>query len=109
MGSAPPDIYTYLHTLSLSDALPILFVYGGRWADDSYVPVGVRRYPFGFIATDNPEGFALAIDTSSERLVQAGDECAALFEDGMPTELTRSEERRVGKGWVRTCRYEWSP
>src|SRR3546814_11956557 len=24
-------------------------------------------------------------------------------------ELIRSEERRVGKEWVRTCRYRWSP
>src|SRR3546814_5411689 len=69
-----------------------LFVDGGRWADDSYVPAYVRRYPFGFIATVNPEGFALAIATISERLVQACAEGAALFDDGMPTELTRSEE-----------------
>src|SRR3546814_10916898 len=25
------------------------------------------------------------------------------------TELPRSEERRVGKEWVRTCRSRWSP
>lgn len=66
-----------------------LFVADGRWAPDAYVPAYVRRYPFGFIATVNPDGFALAIDAGSERVVQSGDEGAALFEDGKPSELTK--------------------
>src|SRR3546814_13514721 len=28
---------------------------------------------------------------------------------GVGIGLLRSEERRVGKGWVRTCRSRWSP
>lgn len=66
-----------------------LFVEDGRWARDAYVPAYVRRYPFGFIATVNPDGFALAIDAASDRVVQSGDEGAALFEDGKPSELTK--------------------
>lgn len=66
-----------------------LFVTDGRWSQDAYVPAYVRRYPFGFIATVNPDGFALAIDAGSDRVVQSGDEGAALFEDGKPSELTR--------------------
>lgn len=71
-----------------------LFVEDGRWADDNYVPAYVRRYPFGFLATveagkSEPTGFALAIDRDSERVVRSGQEGAALFEDGKPSELTR--------------------
>src|SRR3546814_15353864 len=29
--------------------------------------------------------------------------------EGMPSIMVRSEERRVGKGGVRTCRSRWSP
>jgi len=66
-----------------------LFVEEGRWDKDAYVPAYVRRYPFGFIATVNPGGFALAIDAGSDRVVQSGDEGTALFEDGKPSELTQ--------------------
>lgn len=66
-----------------------LFVTDGRWAPDGYVPAYVRRYPFGFIATVNPDGFALAIDAGSDRVAQSGDEGAALFEEGEPSELTK--------------------
>lgn len=66
-----------------------LFVEDGCWALDSYVPAYVRRYPFGFIATTNPDGFALAIDAASDRVVKGGDEGIRLFEDGEPAELTK--------------------
>ncbi|ATQ44562.1 SapC family protein [Caulobacter mirabilis] len=66
-----------------------LFVTNGRWAEDAYVPAYVRRYPFGFIATVNPSGFALAIDAASDRVVTAGEEGRALFEEGRPTPLTQ--------------------
>lgn len=66
-----------------------LFVADGRWADEVYVPAYVRRYPFGFIATVNPDGFALAVDAASERLAPSGEEGAALFDGGQPTQLTQ--------------------
>lgn len=66
-----------------------LFVTGGRWAQDAYVPAYVRRYPFGFIATVNPAGFALAIDAASDRVVQSGEAGTALFEADGPSTLTR--------------------
>jgi len=64
-----------------------LFVNEGEWAQGTYVPAYVRRYPFGFIAHGN--GFALGIDTVSERIVRAGDEGAPLFTNGEPTDLTK--------------------
>lgn len=66
-----------------------LFVENGQWAADTYVPAYVRRYPFGFIQTVNPDGFILAIDSASERVAKEGSEGAALFEDGKPSDITK--------------------
>jgi hypothetical protein len=66
-----------------------LFVAEGRWAEGVYVPAYVRRYPFGFIRTVNPDGFALAIDAGSERVLRDGEGGTPLFEDGQPSALTR--------------------
>jgi hypothetical protein len=70
-----------------------LFVDGARWAADAYVPAYVRRYPFGFLATTNPAGFALVIDSASERVLTWGSEGTPLFEDGKPSELTNQALR----------------
>jgi len=61
----------------------------GRWTEGAYVPAYVRRYPFAFMATVNPDGFALAIDAGSERIAKSGDDGEPLFEDGKPSTLTR--------------------
>ena len=66
-----------------------LFVSNGMWDAAAYIPAYVRRYPFGFIATQNPEGFALAIDQASARVERGGEQGKALFENGQPSELTR--------------------
>ncbi|MFZ0269948.1 SapC family protein [Caulobacter sp.] len=65
-----------------------LFVADGQWSPFVHVPAYVRRYPFGFIATRDPDDFVLAIDAGSDRVVQAGDEGEPLFEDGKPSALT---------------------
>lgn len=66
-----------------------LFVADGRWTDEAYVPAYVRRYPFGFITTVNPDGFALAVDAASDRVAPSGEEGAALFDADQPTKLTQ--------------------
>lgn len=66
-----------------------LFVQDGRWAEGAYAPAYVRRYPFGFIRTVNPDGFALAIDADSQRVVRAGGAGTPLFEGGQPSALTK--------------------
>lgn len=66
-----------------------LFVRDGQWAPESYVPAYVRRYPFGFVATDDPDRFVLAIDAGSDRVAEAGEEGIALFEAGAPAMHTR--------------------
>ena len=87
-GDAQPIVVTGIEETNL-------FVNEGRWAGDAYVPAYVRRYPFGFIATVNPDGFALAIDTASTRFAReaaegdGGEAGIALFENGEPTGFTR--------------------
>ena len=61
----------------------------GDFRADAYIPAYVRRYPFGFIATVNPDGFALAVDAASERLAPSGEEGTALFDGDQPTQLTQ--------------------
>lgn len=87
----------YPVVFAATDAQPIavlglerrnLFVEGGLWAPDTYVPAYVRRYPFGFIATVNPDGFALAIDAASGRVTPGGEAGVALFDAGEPSVLT---------------------
>ncbi len=65
-----------------------LFVEDGRWLPDQYIPAYVRRYPFTFIATRDPDGFQLSIDAGSDRVAQGGSDGTALFEDGKPSALT---------------------
>jgi hypothetical protein len=64
-----------------------LFVADGEWSPEVYVPAYVRRYPFGFIAQG--QGFALAFDAASERIVTLGVRGEPLFDQGKPTQLTQ--------------------
>ncbi len=98
VGELAAAARVYPIVFAAGDAQPIavlglehhnLFVEGGRWAEDTYVPAYVRRYPFGFIATANPDGFALAIDAATNRVVQDGEDGAPLFENGEPSAITR--------------------
>ena len=66
-----------------------LFVRDGQWAEESYVPAYVRRYPFGFVATGEAGSFILAIDAGSDRVAEDGEGGLALFEAGEPAERTR--------------------
>lgn len=98
VGELAASARSYPIVFAAGDAQPIavlglertnLFVTDGQWAEDAYLPAYVRRYPFGFIATVNPDGFALAIDAGSDRVAASGDDGAALFEDGTPSALTK--------------------
>jgi len=65
-----------------------LFLDEGQWAPDAYVPAYIRRYPFGFVATSDPDRFALAIDAASDAVIKDGGEGEPLFVDGKPSPLT---------------------
>lgn len=62
------------------------FVTDGRWTERHYVPAYARRYPFVF-ADAGEQGFALALDMASERVVTGGGEGIPLFVDGEPSPL----------------------
>jgi len=88
----------YPIVFAATDAFPIallgldrtnLYVQAGRWEEGAYVPAYVRRYPFGVIQIE-PEQFMLAVDAASERLARAGEAGVALFQDGAPSDETRS-------------------
>ncbi|MEG3086713.1 SapC family protein [Sphingomonas sp. PB4P5] len=81
------DTTTPIAVLGLEQAN--LFVQDGQWDDTVYVPAYVRRYPFAFMATREPDGFRLAIDAASPRAVQGGEAGTALFDDGKPSALTQ--------------------
>lgn len=92
-----PAARCYPLLFAAADATPLvllgleksnLFVMDGKWSSDTYLPAYVRRYPFGFIATAQPDGFVLAIDAASECLSVGGDG-RPLFVEGKPSELTR--------------------
>lgn len=89
---------SYPVVFAMPEAVPVavlgleqrnLFVRDGQWASGTYVPAYVRRYPFGFIATEEPGGFVLAIDAGSDRVAEGGDAGLALFDAGEPAERTR--------------------
>lgn len=93
-----PASRSYLLLFSAQDAMPLvllglerrnLFVEGGEWAKEHYVPAYVRRYPFVFVRTPDQDGYALAIDADSGRVAESGDEGVALFEGEQPSALTR--------------------
>jgi len=65
-----------------------LFVNDGKWADDTYAPAYLRRYPFVFMQSDEDGNFLLALDAGSEQVNQGeSDEGEPLFVDGKATEL----------------------
>jgi hypothetical protein len=62
------------------------FVRGDAWADDTYVPAYVRRYPFVFVDRSE-DSFVLAIDRAAPHVVEGGEEGEPLFADGKPSDI----------------------
>src|SRR3546814_20036179 len=114
--TATTEIFTYLHTLSLHDALPI-DVRQRLWHDvrvrlrpDQHGAVGVAVAAEGTGAADHPRAGPLprpaegipAPDRREPRLPQL-----PVRPDAGQFGQARSEERRVGKECVSTCRSRW--
>lgn len=89
-----------------SDAAPIvavglarnnLFIADGKWAEDTYAPAYVRRYPFVFMQAEAEGDYLLALDAGSEHVNQGtSEEGEPLFVDGKPTELVDNAMRFCG-------------
>src|SRR3546814_13885475 len=110
--TATTEIYTYGHTLSLHDALPI----SSRASRSSNSPgpqprSSTRRAPLSSNAlttvSSRSSCNSLAIHAtpfcSNATLVQGSSQRHPCWR------ARRSEERRVGKECVSTCRSRWSP
>src|SRR3546814_20937926 len=97
--TATTEIYTYLHTLSRHDALPI--------CSKSGVPHTRRQNTgsFGCAASASMSGTLAVVPSHSHG--QTLLRCSAIPHDS-GSAMTRSEERRVGKECVSTCRSRWS-
>src|SRR3546814_15209389 len=133
--TATTEIYTYLHTLSLHDALPISFAREGYNAQLSIAYISLintvnniaERDQFlgrpiinvtdeGHIITKNPllAPYVVKI-TKMWRQLGAWFWLATQNLDDLPKaaepmlNMIRSEERRVGKESVSRCRSRWSP
>src|SRR3546814_15627829 len=119
--TATTDIYTYLHTLSLHDALPIF----RRRLPKRGQPLDQLSFPF-VPRADRSEAageVALASLLHSQDLKIAEQACRSVIAGSIAafdfildltpyrgaTLLERSEERRVGKECVSTCRSRLSP
>src|SRR3546814_12218971 len=59
-------------------------------------------YRHGDIGRFDEDGFLTLMDRATDMIISGG---FNIF----PSALERSEERRVGKEWVSTCRPRWSP
>src|SRR3546814_14543734 len=88
--TATTEIYTYRHTLSLHDALPICLLRERVAAVDG---VGLAGNPLGSVRAQEQRHVRDVIG-----LAEAAHDVA-----------TRSAARRVGKECVSTCRSRWSP
>ncbi len=74
-----------------------LFIDGDKWAEDTYAPAYVRRYPFVFMQADTDGDYLLAIDADAEHVNQGtSDEGEPLFVDGKATELVDNAMRFCG-------------
>lgn len=99
IGEFAPASRAYPMVFAGADHLPVAvlgleaeqnrFVIADQWRPQTYVPAYLRRYPFVFARTSNPDGYVLAIDADADMLVQDGEEGQPLFEGGQPAAITR--------------------
>jgi SapC len=62
----------------------------GQWAQDTYIPAYVRRYPFIFVRQEGGSQYALCIDRASDRI---GTDTDKAFFNG--TEKTETSEKAM--------------
>src|SRR3546814_15642757 len=104
--TATSEIYTYCHTLSLLDALPIspVLVLDEPTAG---VDIELRQQLWSHVRALNAAGTTVLLTT--HYLEEAEELCDSIAIINHGRVIARSEERRVGKECVSTCRSRWSP
>src|SRR3546814_19792125 len=108
--TAPTEIYTYFHTLSLHDALPSAV--SGYLVRDLAFPVELLPAPI----VRESDGLALSsrnqyLSAEQRAVAPAIHRTLLAMRDAAQagSARARSEERRGGKECVSTCRSRWSP
>src|SRR3546814_17985369 len=120
--TATTEIYTYIHTLSLHDALPISTTYSNcyslgsqtrscialsstiRSRDDGEVDIGEILL---VVVDDIIRHLALAFALIRSAGVEIADELREVGRGDLDPDAMRSEERRVGNECVSTCCSRW--
>jgi len=59
----------------------------GRWAEGTYIPGYIRRYPFAMANENDGDRLAVVLDTAYDGVVPNGE--TPLFDNGNPTEATQ--------------------
>src|SRR3546814_13712516 len=110
--TATTDLSTYGLTLSLHDALPILLVGGigvmgdGDYGSDPNI-LDTDSDAEEYIALAGTRGFEEPAGITADRITIDG--TSLRFSDAAyGGSTTGSEERRGGRGCVRTCRSRWA-
>ncbi|MGE3710746.1 MAG: SapC family protein [Hyphomicrobiaceae bacterium] len=66
-----------------------LFVNDGAWAESTYIPAYIRRYPFAFLESADKKTLTLCVDVDSDAVVTTS--TTKFFEEnGDPSEFTRA-------------------
>src|SRR3546814_12156484 len=113
--TATTEIYTYGHTLSLHDALPIYTRQGRPPEKDQHQVHRPGPYQPTYNSADRQDAGHSADQSGCDHHDEGhhGGEDATERNEGKNARQVqsswRSEERRVGKEWVSTCSSRWSP
>src|SRR3546814_14500448 len=75
------------------------------WAQDS----DTLNLVFDSLSLKRMPGSVIRIDVENELMRDQRTGIGSAIAGKVPGVLDRSEERRVGKEWVSTCRSRWSP
>src|SRR3546814_16684796 len=95
--------------------IPVYLLYGNHDAESQMtrklmLPGNVHVFGTGKAATFTHGELKLAVHGRSFKVAATTENLAASYPPPVPGMFNiRSEERRVGKEWVSTCRSRWSP
>lgn len=76
-----------LAVVGLIDQTNLFVDENGKWAEDTYIPGYIRRYPFAIASETGGERLAIVVDTAYDGIIPGGE--MPLFENGEPTEATQ--------------------
>src|SRR3546814_15430733 len=111
--TATTEIYTYWHTLSLHDALPIYIPHIAIVHTQLFFSEGIdqpRRRRWRSFQSRSVFGPGCIGSGGSIVPLRLAPRCPQTVQRiRIAMEPSRSEERRVGKECVSTCRSRWSP